>query len=259
MLLFAAVLSLFSQTVFTTSSPSPLVRYQVTFEDSSLVVRIDWPEIAQDSVVFELGEWAGVEDFYRDVEGATAYSNTGAVLQVARPDSSRWVVHSVKEGFRLEYRIICRKESFSGKSRADHFRPTILPELGYVWGASALLMPTDSALEQSPATLTVSRGKYRVVAASLDSTTVTTVGKLRDCLMIGGDYREPSRKIGDLTVGFYLHGSFAFDDNQFITAVERVMSAHISYFGDYPLLRQTVVLVEWTPNRSGGTVTSGVM
>ncbi len=259
MLLFALLLWLLPQSAVFAGTPAPQVSYQVVFEESSLAVRIDWPEVKEDSVVFALGEWAGVDDFYRDVEGVTAHSGTGELLKVVQPDSGQWVVHCGKKGFRLEYRVICRKQSFSGESREDHFRPTILPEMGYVWGASALLMPTDSALEQIEATLTVKRGEYRMAASSLVSSSITTVGKLRDCLLIGGDYRETSRKIGELTLDFFMHGSYAFNDSQFVNAVERVLSAHIDYFGDYPLARQMVVLVEGTPNSSGGTVTSGVI
>lgn len=259
MLHFALLLLLLPQSVLVTDSPMTRVSYKATFEEKSMAVRIDWPEIAEDSVIFTLGEWAGVDDFYRDIEGVNARSNIGEVLKVTHPDSGRWVVYCGKGGFKLEYKVICRKQSFSGESRADHFRPTILPELGYLWGSSALLMPIDSALEQTDATLAVERGTYRMAAASLESSSITTVATLRDCLMIGGEYRTTSRAIEELTIDFFIHGSYAFSDSQFVSAVERVLSAHNSFFGDYPLTRQTVVLVEGTPNSSGGTVTPGVI
>ncbi len=259
MLLFALLLSLLPQSAFSEGSPAPQISYQVAFEESSLAVRIDWPESTNDSVVFALGEWAGVDDFYRDIEAVNAQGSSGEPLVVTHPDSGQWVVHCGKRGFNLEYQVICRKQSFSGESRADHFRPTVLPRLGYVWGASALLMPTDSVLDRAEAKLTVEQRIYRMAAASVDSASITTVGKLRDCLMIGGDYRMASRKIGDLTIDFFIHGAYAFSDSQFVSAVERVLSAHNSYFGDYPLTRQMVVLVEGTPHSSGGTVTPGVI
>jgi predicted metalloprotease with PDZ domain len=255
-LLILPLLLLFSSPAHST----PVVEYQVRFETTALQIKIDCPANGQDSVTFEIGDWAGVSDFFRSIQKPVAKTTNGSPLEVVSRDSTHWVVRNSGKPFTLSYQVVSPKTTFTGSSREDIFRPTLLPDLAYVWGVAAFLIPSEDSLSQLGCRLSLDRGNYTMAAVSLDTTEIfSTSAKLRDCLLIAGDYRPVHRKIGSVDVDFYMHGACAFSDSQFVSAVDKILSAQISYFGEYPLERQMVVLLEGTVNSSGGSVTSGII
>ncbi len=242
------------------ANSASVIEYRVQFDTSALKVQIDCPATGQDSVTFEIGSWAGVNDFFRSIQLPVAQTSSGEALAIKKMDSTHWVVYNEGKPFTLTYVVFSPKSTFTGSSREDIFRPTLLPGLAYVWGMSAFLVPTDDSLSQLDCLLTLDRGAYAMAATSLDLTKpLPSSHTLWDCLLIAGDFRPTHRKIGSVDVDFYLHGACAFSDSQFVSAVGQILSAQMSYFGDYPLEHQTVVLLEGTVNSSGGSVTSGII
>jgi predicted metalloprotease with PDZ domain len=260
LLLAAAAAPAFAQSSSFACRPDVL-GYDIALRRGEVRVGVCVHDAGEDSAVFELPEWAGVETFGDNVAEISAATPDGTALPVVRRGTGRWVVGpGARRPFRLSYAIRHSKPSFMGNANGGQFQPTLFDRWALLWGPAYAVFPASDSLAVLPARVRVDGGPYGGVFPSWGADTLLANAEaLRNSVLAAGDFRRQVREVDGVPVTFLAQGDWPFRDEDFAGAVERLLRTQAGAMGSYPARQLAVILVPGLPGSAGGTVVKDAM
>ncbi len=233
--------------------------YRIELRPGRAEVRLSIPAGVGDSLVLALPPWASVPDFAGSLDGFAVTTPAGTPVPIRR-EGWRWIVVTAGTAVEVRYAVPSTKTSFMGERQGDWFRPTLLPTWAFLWGPAWLVHPENAPAAAWPARMEVDAGPYVHSAWSWDAGPVLgSPARAYESLLIAGDFRRRTSRVGSLAVHFHLRGAWGFDDSVFTGSIAAILREHTRRFGAPGASDLQVVLVEGEADSHGGTVLGGAI
>lgn len=199
----------------------------------------------------EIGRWAGVRDFDKNLSEVTVLRNGRDTLAADRPDDHTWECDADNAPVTISYRVSPPDSSRHIDSRDIRFHPILTDSVMQLWGYAVFLYPNDSLLDHHPCRLEIAAPDYQPVYVTARSGDIRNI---LNALIVGGSYRVTELEVDGVPLTFHITGRFAFPDSAFVNMMAAIISHQAAWLGSYPTERMMIVLSEGRPHSRGGTV-----
>lgn len=233
------------QMVYTVSFPKPEThRYHVTLQTSG------WQT---DSLQLKLPKWTPgyyqLMKYADDVQDIIVREQSGKQLAIKKINANTWSVTGIKQkNFTVEYDIKTPRQ-FVANSYADSLHAYVMPANTFMYADGFLNTPVTVKINSRKEWPDIATGLTE--KAGLPNTfTAVDFDELYDCpILIGKLQALPSFKVKGIEHRFIGYQMSAFDQQQLMDHLQKIIETTVAMMGDIPYKRYTFIGIG--PGRGG--------
>lgn len=235
---------------------NPLLQYSVSMPEPSnhlFHVKLYCEGFKGDTVSFKMPRWMpgyyqimGYPDEVRDF---TANSMNGNIVLFNKADQNTWqVIPGENTSFSIDYDVYSEK-NFVACNFLDSTHGYIVPAATFMYIYGHLDIPVNVKIMPFSGWKDIATGLGRV-EGKINEFTATDFDMLYDCPILTGNLEElPSFDINGIVHRFLAYNPGNFNQDEFISSLEKTVSAGIEIVGDIPYKEYTFIGIG--PGRGG--------